>query len=153
MAISVGAVMRACNHYFEAERWPGDFTVSGGTLSGADGTPLSAMALPGQYVAILGTAGQDGVYQLTADGGVPLDDQTFSGQVVRLAPPRAFLDLCADIAAYGEANPDTTVVAERFGAYSVSRATRRNGAVTTWREVFSSRLTPYRRMFPDIEGV
>ena len=137
--IQVGDVMRACRNYFPASFTHGAWTITDGLL-----TPDLAVK-PGGWIAVTGSERNDGVYQLDDSGGVPgATDESFTGSVWRLRPPRAFIALCEEIAAYDAAHPASTVASESFGEYSVSLS---GGG---WEAAFAARLAPWRRMFAEV---
>ncbi|MBR4082530.1 MAG: hypothetical protein IKK21_12165 [Clostridia bacterium] len=136
--IQVGDVMRACRNYFPTDSMHGAWTVTDGMLSPGCG------AAAGEWIALRGSRRNDGVYQLNEDGSIPgASDESFSGMIYRLSPPRAFLALCEEIAAYDAARPASAVTAERFGQYSVSLS-------GGWESAFAARLAPWRRMFAEV---
>ena len=136
--IHVGDVMRACRNYFQTDAIHAAWTITDGILSPSCG------AKAGEWIAVSGSRLNDGVYQLDADGAIPgAADECFSGMVYRLRPPRAFLSLCEEIAAYDASHPASAVTGEKFGAYSVSLS-------GGWETAFQARLSPWRRMFAEV---
>ena len=101
--------------------------------------------LDGQYFRIIGSALNDGVWQVN---NCELSDETFYGTVWGLAIPHAVLNLAAEISAWqndhgtAAASPYTS---ESFGGYSYSKASGENGD-TSWQSVFKSRLSPWRKI-------
>lgn len=138
MAVSIAAVMRHVRNFFERSFIEGEFTVSGGVLNPMPQAP---------YVAIEGSAYHDGVYR--ADE-LPKDtDETFTGRVWALHPPKDFVALCEEIAAYDEKNPASAMQSESFGEYSYTRMGGQSGVIG-WQGVFAQRLIPFRRMFTEV---
>lgn len=190
-----------------AER--GGFTIADGIIN-----PLTGIYQVGQYIRIIGSVFNDGVYQIESILGDYVDvslrdenypqwvspsgtiglyhigervthngiryvslvndnswepgtsdnlwkavgeiehstrNETFNGAICPLAIPQDFLDLAYEISSFDErATKDKNrgvLVSESFGGYSYSMATNNAGVAATWKEVFSSRLNPYRRMF------
>ena len=78
MAVAMGSVMRHCRNYFEAGSYDGEITIAGEQLV----TPALAY---GHYIAIRGSAYNDGVHQI----GDALTDEVFTGRVWVLSPPAA----------------------------------------------------------------
>ena len=109
----------------------------------ADGTMDVPGALPGQYVRIVGSVLNDGVYQYPLTG---LTDETFTGTVRLLKIEKAVLEMVPEIEAWCEKNQPTAFTSESFGGYSYSRATDSSGVPAGWQKVFDSRLAPYRKM-------
>lgn len=142
---TLAAVMgTCCNHFIRATR-TGDFTISGGVLSGAD-----SWLLPGQYYRVMGSVFNDGVHRY-GDASDALTDETFSGRVDALAPPRDFLDLAAEIDGwqtdYGKAAA-SPFNAESFGGYSYQKASgvTQDGGSGGWEAVFGAKLARYRKV-------
>lgn len=109
----------------------------------ADGTMEVPGALSGQYVRIIGSVLNDGVYQYSLTG---LTDETFTGTVRLLAIPKTVLALVDEIQAWTEKNQPTAFTSESFGGYSYSKATNADGVAASWQDVFRARLAPYRKM-------
>ena len=137
MAASVGDVMRQCRNYFETGCKEGTFTIQSGQISG--------LSLPaGRYIAIIGSDGFDGVWQV---GDSALPDGAFTGRVWLLSPPAGFLDLCARIADYAEKNPAGALQSESFGNDSYTRGA---AAVSGWQGVFATELAAYRLLSSEV---
>lgn len=139
MAVSIAAVMRFVNNYFERAYIDGTFTISGGVLSPAPSAP---------YVAIEGSAWHGGVYRIDQLREQP--EETFAGRVWALQPPDDFVRLCEEIAQYDADNPTGALQSESFGEYSYTRASGQNGVIG-WQTAFAARLWPYRRMFTEVD--
>ena len=136
MAVSTGSVMRHCRNYFETGSYDGEITIEGGQLI----TPALAH---GRYIAIRGSAYNDGVHQV----GDELTDETFTGRVWVLSPPAAFVALVEEISAYDDKNPIGALQSESFGSYSYSRGSA--GSVTGaagWQWAFAGRLSDYQTL-------
>ena len=126
----------------------GQFTISGNVI-----TPLSS-ALDGQYIRIVGSAFNDGVWQYSSEGIEGLVDEEFDGAVWLMAVPPAVVALSEEIdgwiANYGTVM-NSPYQSESFGGYTYSKASgssaNANGAAGgTWQAVFADRLKPYRRL-------
>lgn len=109
----------------------------------ADGTMEIPDALPGQYVRIIGSILNDGVYQYPLTG---LIDETFTGTIRLLSIEKAVLEMVPEIEAWCEKNQPTAYTSESFGGYSYSKATGANGVAAGWQDVFKAQLAPYRKM-------
>lgn len=149
MPVSVGAVMRHVNNYFESGYRATTYSIEDGKL-----TPSSVFA-PGMYVAISGSLFHDGVWKLGDEfelvgrkEGTP--NETFFGRVWFLHPPADFLALCEEIAKFDENTPVNGVQSESFGVYSVTHKNGKNGSVLTWQEAFADVLRPYRSMYTEV---
>lgn len=148
MAIDIADVMAECRNHFQDADTPyieGDFALVDGVLTPSDGLAS------GDYIAITGSHLNDGVYLPTVDNDgfhlADAEDETFTGRVWILHPPRKFVALVAEISAYATANAPTVITSESFGGYSRSMATNSTGAVIGWQSVFADRLRPFRRMY------
>lgn len=127
-------------NYFVTEIHNGDFTISGGNI-----TPLDFIQ-ENQYFRIVGSVFNDGVYQNTPD--LELTDEVFNGSVWAMAIPPNVIALAEEIKAYNESDEakPTAFTSESFGGYSYSKATDGNGVPISWKKVFASRLSVYRRI-------
>lgn len=128
-------VMRYCRNFFPKEHREGTFEIKDGIIS-------LPFVIEGQYFLIEGSILNDGLYQYPGTG---LSDEKFDGCVTSLAIPKPFIDLCNEIADFCEKNPEGAFQSESFGGYSYTRATV-DGKVAGWQEVFSSRLSDWRKV-------
>jgi hypothetical protein len=119
-----------------------EFTISNGVLS-----PLSSSLIAGQYIRIVGSLLNDGIYLLPDDFSVSeLADETFTGAVFGLDISKDLVTLSTEITAYVAANPATGYVSESFGGWSGSRATGASGAPLSWETVYGARLNRWRKI-------
>lgn len=109
----------------------------------ADGTMDVPGALPGQYVRIIGSILNDGVYQYPLTG---LIDETFTGTVRLLKIEKAVLEMVPEIEAWCKKNQPTAYTSESFAGYTYSKATNADGLAAGWQDVFRAQLAPYRKM-------
>ena len=143
--LTLSAVMAECRNHFIRTTHTGDFTISGGALTGAE-----SWLLPGQYYRVMGSVFSDGVHRY-GDESDALTDETFSGRVDALAPPPDFLALSAEIGGwiekYGEAAA-SPYSSESFGGYSYTKASgvTQDGGAGGWLAHFSARLARYRKL-------
>lgn len=126
-----------CSHihnYFERGRIEGRFEIAGGVLA------LPGVA-SGEYFRIAGSRFNDGVHRQGAEG---LQDEVFEGVVALMRPPKAFLQLVEEIAAwrakYGGAAEGPYQSESVLGVYSYTR----QGA--GWQAAFADRLNEWRRI-------
>lgn len=130
-------VLAYLHNYFVARVLPEqEWTIADGTMEIPD-------ALSGQYVRIIGSVLNDGVYQYPLTG---LTDETFIGTVQLLAIPKTVLALVQEIEAWAEKNKPTAFTSESFGGYSYGKATNAYGVAAGWQDVFRAQLAPYRKM-------
>ena len=140
MTVTVQDVMRRVRNYFVSGAVTREWLTRGGTLYPRD------IIAPGTWIAVPTGSPAPGVYQLDENGVIPgFPDRQWTGTIHTLAPTGEFLQLCSEIAAWAARNPDPTLTAEKFGEYSCSRAS------AAWERVFAAALTPYMRMFPEVE--
>lgn len=155
--MDITEICAECRNYFapaskKADRsfiHTGEFTISGHSV-----TPLDFIQ-QGQYFRIVGSAMNDGVYcNTTADLAV-LTDETFTGTILEMSVPRAFLTLCAEIGAWRTKNEATDsanmspFTAESFAGYSYQKGggiSQGTGNAMSWQEQFSKRLNAWRRL-------
>lgn len=118
------------------------FTISSGVIS-----PLSSSLIAGQYIRIVGSLLNDGIYLLPSNFTVSsLVDETFTGAIFGLAIPKDLVTLDSEITAYVAANPATGYVSESFGGWSGTKATGANGAALSWESVYAKRLNRWRKI-------
>ena len=130
-------ILAYLHNYFVARVLPEqEWTITYGTMKIPD-------ALPGQYVRIIGSVLNDGVYQYPLIG---LTDETFTGTVQLLAIPKTVLALVQEIETWAEKNQPTAYTSESFAGYTYSKATNADGLAAGWQDVFRSQLAPYRKM-------
>ena len=140
-------IERVCEHihnYFSAgdDRRAGTYTIENGILA-------LDHVVEGQYFRIVGSAFNDGVYIQPADD---LIDETFTGEVWAMKPPRDFLRTVEEIEAweakYGERVMSPFQSENVIGVYSYAKAaTGGASALTGWQAAFKSRLNQWRRLY------
>jgi len=124
------------------DRTADTFTISDGVIS-----PLSSSLIAGQYIRIVGSLLNDGIYLLPSDFTISeLSDETFTGAVFGLAIPRDLVTLSTEITAYVAANPATVYTSESFGGWSGTKATGASGAPLSWKTVYGARLNRWRKI-------
>ena len=131
---------------FSIER--GSFVINDGKLS------LSEKYVAGEWIAILGSALNDGIYKISSVGSTyslangsdnenPVTDEEFTGAVWRLRLPKSLVSLCADIQKWTdspEGKPSNVVSESVVSFYSKTLATTKDGAPIGWESVFKSRI-------------
>lgn len=140
MAVTIGSVMRHCRNYFERGYFDGEITIQNGAIT------FPALA-DGRYIAISGSAYNDGVYKIGTD---TLTDEVFTGRVWLLSPPASFVALADEITAWDVKNPVGAYTSERFGNYSYTRAGDGAGGAATWQSAFASRLRDYQLLTSEV---
>lgn len=136
-------------NYFEKAKYYGTYTIENGAL--VSDLPL----LKGQYIRIVGSLLNDGVYLYgeTIEG---LKDETFEGSIWSLAIPKELVALSLEINEWIKANGGTDSAAmspfnsESFGGYSYSKSGSASGDVSyapgDWKSVYASRLAQWRKI-------
>lgn len=132
----------------ESDIVSGEWTIQDGAID------LDGVVLTGQYFRIVGSALNDGVYQYGNESDEPLLDETFTGQIWPMKPPRAFLQIVADIEAwqaqYGAAMASPYQSENVIGVYSYTKASgsgnRSQSSADGWKSVFKSSLNPWRKL-------
>lgn len=110
-----------------------------------NGTVSLPFVKNGQYFMISGSVLNDGVYQYPA---TELKDEIFYGNIELLAPPRAFLDLVAEIEEFNQKSKEKAGLfqSESFGGYSYTLATNSKGNRASWKDVYQSQLNTWRKI-------
>lgn len=146
--LALSAVMGTCRNWFVRTTRTGDFVITGGVLTGAEG-----LLMPGQYYRIVGSVFNDAVHRYGGYGVADetLTDEAFTGRVNALAPPPDFLQLAAEIADWQEkygAMASSPLVSESFGGYSYQKASgvTADGGAGGWQAHFGARLARYRKL-------
>ena len=133
----------------ESDIVSGEWTIQDGAID------LDGVVLPGQYFRIVGSVLNDGVYQYGNESDEPLLDETFTGEIWPMKPPRPFLAAVSDIEAwqaqYGTAMQSPYQSESVIGVYSY---TKQGGNTTQgaagdadgWKTIFKSRLNPWRKL-------
>lgn len=129
-------ILSYLNNWFTDEIYAGEYNIENGGI-------VSSFLKDGQYFRIIGSTFNDGVYQYP---NAELTDETFEGAIWTLKVPPDVVKLSEDIQAWQSENKPSAYTSESFGGYSYSKATNSAGTPLTWREVFSDRLTPWRKI-------
>lgn len=132
---------------YESDKHFGNFAI-------VDGHITPSFDIPTDYVRIVGSHLNDGVHKLS-DADLE-DEGEFHGAIWVMSPPKAFLMLAEEIAAWQAKNGGVDSQAmspfnsESFGGYSYSKSAGTGaggiGAAGTWQAAYSTRLNAYRRI-------
>lgn len=120
--------------------------VKEGTFSIEDGAIDLPFLVEGQFYRIIGSARNDGVH---CYGDALLYDETFSGVVIPMNVPDAFLNLVEEIQIWQSTcgvKIAGTFHSESFGGYSYTRGTSKEGNALSWKDQFGGRLSPYKKV-------
>ena len=134
-------IMAYIHNWFDRDRISGTFTIEGGDIAALDGRVLT-----GQYIRIVGSVLNDGVYLWPVAGTGALTDEVFSGEVWLLAIPAELIELSNTIDTWQNDHPMSQYTSESFGGYTYSYATDASGVPVTWREQFRSQLNRWRKL-------
>lgn len=136
-------------NYFakDEDKYIGEFSIVNGRI-------VPEIELPTDYFRIVGSRKNDGVHCLTDEGDTLIDEGKFKGAVWIMSPPKAFLDLAAEIEAWqaknggAEGEAMSPFNSESFGGYSYSKSGggTGTGAVTGWQAAYASRLNMWRKI-------
>lgn len=121
-----------------------EFTIANGTIEIPE-------AQEGQYIRIIDSVFNDGVYQYPVYN---LTDETFDGVVWLMAVPPEIIALDKEIDEWKEQYTDflnSPYQSESFGGYSYTKASRSGSDATgssgiTWQQVFADRLSHWRKL-------
>ena len=157
--MTVGELCAVCRNWFVKDVVRGRFSVRDGVLCAIPG------AADGQYIRLVGSRANDGVYRYPAGGGEDgsdaegLSDEEFDGAVWLMAPPPEFIGLCRDITAWEERSGAAAERAmdeagapyrsESFGGYEYVRSDGIGDLPLDWRDGrlgFASRLSRWRKV-------
>lgn len=140
-------------NYFEKAKCIGDVTIANGTVTvknAVDNVPFTPLV--GQYIRIVGSYLNDGVYRWPEGGVIEgLKDEVFDGAVWLLAIPSEVVAIDKEIdewrASYEKAT-STPFTSESLSAssYSYSKASGDSIASLAWENVFSARLSQWRKI-------
>ena len=130
-----------CHNWFESDKVMDSYTITNGEIN------LSKLNVQdGQYIRILGSVFNDGVYQYPVSD---LKDETFIGSIWLLKIPPEFLELSEEIKNWNNlyANVlDSPYSSESFGGYSYTKANGGDGNSLTWKSVFNNKLNRWRKL-------
>lgn len=150
----IGEICAYLRNYFQKEILFGTFAVVNGKLYVREcanfpaGTDLNDVLLWDQYIRVVGSYLNDGVYQIPINelGG----DEEFEGAVWLMAVPPALIELASEIQSWTEENQsviNSPYTSESFGGYSYSKARSATGTgVYDWTSHFASRLNRWRKV-------
>lgn len=137
-------ICQETRNWFKQSSYYGKFTITDGII---DLSELNGAIKDGQYIRIIGSTFNDGVWQYPTQ---ILQDETFDGCVWGLGIPPAFLKLASEIEdwqkKYGDVNKLTPYDSESFGGYSYTKSTGANGESISWKNMYSSQLNRWRKI-------
>ena len=138
-------------NWFERAKFIGHFKIENGVITSFNDGDMGL--LDGQYIRIIGSVLNDGVYVYgaTIEG---LQNEEFDGAVWSLAIPKEIVALAKDIEDWQEkyGGADSAAMSpyssESFGgyAYTKSAGNSENGGLGGWQNAFASRLSQWRKI-------
>jgi len=146
-------VMKECRNFWDVTTEDGQFSLSGGQIQ------LCGAYKVGQYILLTGSLLVDGLYQIIhkEDNSYTLDDapidEEWHGTVYGLRVPADFIRQCMEIKMFRESEQGQPTIYDSetvLGVHSWSRGKTSTGEMLTWKHVFATGLTPYRRMFSNV---
>lgn len=141
-------VLRYINNFYLYDKATGQSVELNGFISND-----YEIYLPGQYIYVVGTVLNDGVYLIesidTLTGKLVTDKplEPESGRrfmIYAMRVPKALQDLVKEIEAYNIKNPEG-VKSESLGDYSVTYGG--NQITSSWQASFSAKLAPYKKVY------
>jgi len=144
--MNIEALMKECNNYFYRWKERNTFTIDNNSIT------VTGTYLVGQYIRIVGSIMNDGVYQMEtyADNKITilgLTNEVFEGIIYGLVVPKEFVVLSDKIIEYNTNNTINNKASEGFNNYSVSYTTGENGSPLQWQGIFKKDLDIYRQAF------
>ena len=134
-------IMKKVNNFFEKDFEQGNITINNGKLQ------VNNVYAKGQYIRILDSIMNDGVYQVASCNNGELvvagnlQDEVFNGYVVGLAVPSDFIHLVEKIKEFD--NKQTGIASESIPNYSVTYdTTYKNGL-----DKFAKQLSIYNKAY------
>ena len=137
-------------NWFDKERYFGDFTITGGVISSS----VDLHLIENQYIRIVGSVLNDGVYQYKSEGIQELVNESFNGSIWALAIPKEVIAIDKEIdawqAKYGGSGSASMspFTSESFGGYSYSKSSGNSadGSGVGWQNAFANRLNQWRKI-------
>lgn len=143
-------ICREIKNWFEQSKHIGIITIQSGIIN-YKGINIAI----GQYIRIVGSVFNDGIYKYTGEAISDLVDETFDGAVWLLAIPKEIISLNTEIEAWKAKYMTADSVnmspfqSESFGGYSYSKKSGGNGngdGAYTWQSAFASQLNKWRKI-------
>lgn len=135
-------------NWFEQKKYIGDVTISNGIVSFAGSSEL----LEGQYIRIVGSVFNDGVYEWKGEEAITgLKDETFDGAVWAMAVPKEVTTLLAEITTW-EGKYGTSMASPFYSeslsanSYSYTKASPDAARQNTAFNAFAAKLSRWRKI-------
>lgn len=144
MAISINDFCEEVNNYFEQTRVFGEFEIANGNID------LNRYGIQeGQYIRIVGSVFNDGVYRYPFPPNETLVDETFNGSIWAMAVPSAVIAKMEEINQWLEENQsalNSPYQSESFGGYSYTKKSGDEGENANWQSHFRKTLDRWRKI-------
>ena len=151
----ISEICQEIRNWFEREKYRGNFSIVDGKLTDEHGQQLPLA--DGQYIRIMGSVFNDGVYKFSPTSSYIPVDEIFNGEVWAMAVPPQVIALVQDIEAWQAKYGGVDSVnmspynSESFGGYSYSKsgggsADGSNPGTGTWQSAFKKQLNQWRKI-------
>lgn len=144
MAISINDFCEEVNNYFEQTRIFGEFEIVYGSI---DLDKYSVQE--GQYIRIVGSVFNDGVYQYPIPPENELVDEKFDGAIWVMAVPSSVITQIEEVNQWEATNQPTLnspYQSESFGGYSYTLKTENAEGGLNWQTHFRRKLDRWRKV-------
>ena len=144
MAISINDFCEEVNNYFEQTRIFGKFEIINGNID------LNRYGIQeGQYIRVVGSVFNDGVYQYPIPPENELVDEKFDGAIWVMAVPSSVVTQIEEINQWEATNQSTLnspYQSESFGGYSYTLKTENAEGGLDWQTHFRRKLDRWRKV-------
>ena len=144
MAISINDFCEEVNNYFEQTRVFGKFEITDGNID------LNKYDIQeGQYIRIVGSVFNDGVYQYPIPPENELVDEKFDGAIWVMAVPSSVVTQIEEINQWEATNQSTLnspYQSESFGGYSYTLKAENAEGSLNWQTHFRRKLDRWRKV-------
>lgn len=151
-----GMIEQVCAHihnYFEVDENTGQRMIHPGTYTIENGIITLPFLVSGNYFRVMGSELNNGVFEYQAAGNYELVDETFTGVIWKMRPPRAFLKIVEDIEdwmdKYGEIMRNPYQSEDVIGVYRYTKMTSGKVSgdfIATWENVYKNQLDQWRKL-------
>lgn len=144
MAISINDFCEEVNNYFEQTRIFGEFEIANGNMD------LNRYGIQeGQYIRVVGSVFNDGVYQYPIPPENGLVDEKFDGAIWVMAVPSSVVTQIEEVNQWEAMNQSTLnspYQSESFGGYSYTLKTENAEGGLNWQTHFRRKLDRWRKV-------
>lgn len=144
VAISINDFCEEVNNYFEQTRIFGEFEIANGNID------LNRYGIQeGQYIRVVGSVFNDGVYQYPIPPENELVDEKFDGAIWVMAVPSSVITQIEEVNQWEATNQSTLnspYQSESFGGYSYTLKTENAEGGLNWQTHFRRKLDRWRKV-------